>query len=71
MGREVKSPTTAEKERIRAEIEDQVQQFLKKGGSIDVVNQGGANQQRQLGSIWQNLDDEIGLSSQASRPLSV
>ena len=62
MGREVKSPTTAEKERIRAEIEDQVQQFLKKGGSIDVVNQGGANQQRQLGSIWQNLDDEIGLS---------
>ena len=62
MGREVKSRTTAEKERIRAEIEDQVQQFLKKGGSIDVVNQGGANQQRQLGSIWQNLDDEIGLS---------
>ena len=51
-----------ENSEYRAEIEDQVQQFLKKGGNIDVVKQGGADQQRQLGSIWQNLDDEIGLS---------
>ncbi|MEM1110533.1 MAG: hypothetical protein AAGI11_01375 [Pseudomonadota bacterium] len=67
MGRGVRScggatPASAEKARIRAEIEDQVEQFLKRGGHIDVLGKDIVREDRQVGSIWQNLDDEIGLS---------
>ena len=59
------STGAAEKERIRAEIENQVQQFLQKGGHIDVLVQGGTRKEGHPGSVWENLDDEIGLSGGA------
>ena len=60
MGRDVYSPGATEKERIRVEIENQVEQFLQKGGRIDVLGKDGPHQDRPPGSVWRNLDDDIG-----------
>jgi hypothetical protein len=65
MGRDVHSSGAAEKERIRAEIESQVQQFLQKGGHIDVLAHCGTRKEGHPGSVWEDLDDEIGLSGGA------
>ena len=61
MGRDVHSPGATEKERIRFEIEKQVEQFLQKGGRIDVISKDGSQQDRHPGWVWQNHDDDIGL----------
>ena len=45
-----------EKERIRAEIDDQVAEFLNRGGKIDIVN--NERQQRDsVGSVWHQQDE--------------
>ena len=61
MGRDVQSPGATEKERIRFEIENQVEQFLQKGGRIDVLSKDGSHQDPRPGWVWQNHDDDIGL----------
>ena len=63
MRRDTESHGAVEKERLRAEIDNQVEQFLQKGGHIDVLNDGSSREVRQFGSVWQNLSEEIGLSS--------
>ena len=51
-----------EKARIRAEIEDQVAEFLSRGGKIDVVN-NGQPQHSGTGSVWHQPDDLSNLAS--------
>ena len=61
MGRDVHSPGATEKERIRVEIENPVEQCLQKGGRIDVRGKDGPHEDRHPGWVWQNHDDDIGL----------
>lgn len=64
MSTQPNSPVPVEKQRIRSMIDDQVQEFLRRGGKISVVNQnesGGSP----LGGVWQTLHDELGLSARA------
>lgn len=50
-------PGAHEKERMRAEIDSQVEEFLQRGGKIDVLS--GPNQQKasNVGSVWHQQDD--------------
>jgi SutA RNAP-binding domain len=52
--------STAEKNRIRNEIEAQVQEYLQQGGKIHVV---GARQagSRAIGPVWHGQDEMTGL----------
>ncbi len=53
----LKSPASEhEKERMRAEIDSQVEEFLRRGGKIDVLTSeraGGSD----IGSVWHQQDD--------------
>ena len=44
-----------EKERLRAEIHDQVEQFLMSGGRIEVVEKSDISNGRPVGSVWSGL----------------
>lgn len=46
-----------EKNRVREEIERQVQQFLSKGGRIEVVSAGLNGRRAAIGSVWHGQDD--------------
>ena len=53
----LKSPASEhEKERIRAEIDTQVEEFLRRGGKIDVLNSDVASGSN-IGSVWHQQDD--------------
>ena len=65
MRRDVHSPSVAKKERIRAEIENQIQQFLQKGGRINVIGPGVSRDQHHLGVIGQTLKVEIERSAES------
>lgn len=47
---------TIEKNRIRNEIEAQVQEFLQQGGKIDAVGAGQTGQ-RVTGPVWHSHDE--------------
>ena len=51
---------SAEKNRIRDEIEAQVQEFLQQGGKIHVVGAGQTGN-RAIGSVWHGQDELTGL----------
>ena len=52
----------AEKERARAEIERQVEDFLRKGGQISVFDNQGSETRLEIGSVWHGQDDFRGLT---------
>lgn len=52
-----------EKQRMRAEIDSQIEDFLRRGGKIDVLNSGVANSS-DIGSVWHQQDDMSNLVSQ-------
>lgn len=52
-----------EKERMRAEIDDQVAEFLRRGGKIDVLSDEKQNAASNIGSVWHQQDDMSGLVS--------
>lgn len=45
------------KERVRAQIEAQVQEFLRGGGRIDVVSTPSKVEYSAIGDVWHNLLD--------------
>jgi hypothetical protein len=51
---------TIEKNRIRNEIEAQVQNFLQQGGKIDIIGAGQTGQ-RVMGQVWHGHDELNGL----------
>ena len=50
-----------EKDRIRAEIEAQVEEFLQKGGQINLYNDGSTRQTVHSGSVWPNRNDVLAM----------
>ena len=56
MNRTTEQINTYEKKRIRDEINTQVEEFLKKGGRIDVLHcrQSGNNK---IGAVWHSQDE--------------
>jgi ribulose bisphosphate carboxylase small subunit len=61
MNRNNEKSNTVEKNRIRDEIEAQIQAFLQQGGKIDVVATGQTRQRNAIGSVWHGQDDLTGL----------
>ncbi|MEM0954625.1 MAG: hypothetical protein AAGI24_10845 [Pseudomonadota bacterium] len=53
-----------EKQRMRAEIDDQVAEFLRRGGKINVLTNESSQTANQLGSVWHAPDDVNPLGSQ-------
>ena len=53
-----------EKQRMRAEIDDQIAEFLRRGGKIDVLTDESGQTAPQLGSVWHTPDDVNPLASQ-------
>jgi predicted NUDIX family NTP pyrophosphohydrolase len=60
----LKSPASEhEKERMRAEIDSQIEEFLRRGGKIDILNSdvaGGSS----VGSVWHQQEDMTNLVQQ-------
>jgi len=56
--------TDTEKQRMRAEIDNQVAEFLRRGGKIDVLNDQPSQSDNKLGSVWHAQDDAQLLVSQ-------
>ena len=62
MNRSNEKLNTAEKERIRSEIDAQIEAFLRAGGKIDVLHTHRSGKQEMRGSVWHGPDDIPGLS---------
>lgn len=50
-----------EKERIRLQIDAQVEEFLRRGGAIDVVTDNSRKGPAAVGSAWSDQDDIVPL----------
>ena len=59
MPRKDNALNTVEKERQRSEIDDQIAEYLRKGGKIDVVGQGQAGSGSDIGSVWHDQDQDL------------
>jgi hypothetical protein len=57
MSNNVNSARVVDKERIRQEINRQVEAFLNKGGEIDVVVNAGNGAPAERGTVWHNQDE--------------
>jgi hypothetical protein len=53
----VNSSRAVDKERIRQEINRQVEAFLKRGGEIDVVVNTGNGARAERGTVWHGQDE--------------
>ena len=53
-----------EKHRMRAEIDRQVEEFLRRGGKIDVVEDEHRTRTSSVGSVWHTQDDASNLFPQ-------
>ena len=60
MSNQVNSARVVDKERIRREINHQVEAFLRKGGEIDVVSDAENNTRAKRGTVWHNQDEITG-----------
>ncbi len=61
MSNHVNSARVVDKERIRQEINRQVEAFLKKGGEIDVVVDAENGARAERGTVWHNQDEITGI----------
>ncbi len=52
-----------EKQRVRAEIASQVEEFLRRGGRIDVVEQNNKGGQNAIGNVWHSHHELADLAS--------
>ena len=57
MSNHVNSARVVDKERIRQEINRQVEAFLKRGGEIDVVVDPASGAHAGRGTVWHNQDE--------------
>ena len=57
MSSHVNSVIDHQKERLRNEISSQVEEFLKNGGSIDVLNRQGAHHAKERSSVWHSQNE--------------
>ena len=61
MSNHVNSARVVDKERIRREIDRQVETFLRKGGEIDVVSDAENSARARRGTVWHNQDEITGI----------
>lgn len=63
MTKKIDSSGSFEKERIRDEIDEQVAEYLRRGGRIQVLTRPETDLDTNRGSVWQsNFDDaELGI----------
>ena len=54
------SQTVPQKDRIRSEINAQIEEFLRRGGQIDVLTRD-ANSSAAKGKVWRNPNEVTGL----------
>lgn len=57
MARSNQEMNTGEKQRMRDQIRQQVEEFLHRGGRIDVMDRGANRQAKQRGPVWHGQDD--------------
>ena len=62
MNDKAQSPNSVEKDRIRSQIEAQVEQFLQRGGQIEVMSNQRGGTEASIGTVWQSLRDELATS---------
>ena len=62
MNRNSSNTSESEKNRIRSEIDAQVEEFLKSGGKIEVVNTNQRSAITSIGSVWHGPDEIPGLN---------
>jgi hypothetical protein len=51
-----------EKQRVRAEIASQIEEFLRKGGRIEVLEKNSEKSANSIGNVWHTNDDLTDLS---------
>jgi hypothetical protein len=51
-----------EKQRVRAEIASQIEDFLRRGGRIEVLTKESQDRPNSVGSIWHSNDHLMGFS---------
>ncbi len=61
MTRKNAEPNVAEKERIRSEIDRQIEEFINNGGQIDVVSTNSRLTSTDMGSVWHNNEEVLNL----------
>ena len=50
------------KERIRAEIKSHIEDFLNRGGQINVFDAGSSARTQQTDGTWPNANDDLGMN---------
>lgn len=61
MTKKIDSSGSCEKERIRDEIDEQIAEYLRKGGRIQVLSRPETDTDKNRGSVWQSPFDDAGL----------
>ena len=61
MNRKHDKTSISEKNRIRDEIDEQIREYLRQGGKIDVLSANYRNPRSAIGSVWHGSDDIPGL----------
>lgn len=62
MGQERDKINVTEKNRIRDEIDEQVRDYLRRGGKIDVLSVNQNSTGNAMGSVWHGSEDMPGHS---------
>ena len=57
MGQAQDSRNITEKNRTRDEIDEQIREYLKRGGKIDVLSGNQAKTGNTMGSVWHGPED--------------
>ncbi len=63
MSTPVNSPQVTEKANLRDQISEQIREYLRRGGEIEVVHDKLEDDTPLVGSIWSNVDDDLDISS--------
>jgi len=61
MTKKIDSSGSCEKERIRDEIDEQIREYLRKGGRIQVLSRPETDMDTKRGSVWQPTFDDAEL----------
>ena len=61
MTKKIDSSGSCEKERIRDEIDEQIAEYLRKGGRIQVLSRPETDLDKNRGIVWQSPFDDAGL----------
>lgn len=61
MTRRIDRTGSCEKERIRDEIDEQIREYLRKGGRIQVLSRPEIDMDTNRGSVWQSPFDDAEL----------